>query len=382
MINKRLLIKNLLAHYDENSFYDKKRQLNLHSKSGKAKFLKHICALANSNPDNSSYLLVGIEDEDNEIVGVDFYDDSKIQNLVNAYLDNPPLIIYDNVAFNDLPKDKVVGLVSIRSGIGLTTFKRSISEIAEGSYFVRIGSTSVPDAVVPRSTNREIVKSIEKNSQNDLASILDSVITFMTDTHRDMKPRYNVFREQFIICWAGNKKMVRGMPFYSRVDIEFVNEQIKLFYSDLDSVTIAYNGHKFVITEYLNLGLNDKTSYYPFEEVMISFSENGTYSMTNTVLFKAPSYNRNILGHIYGSSLNVIYKLQNNLKLTSKEERVLGKLCFNMMLCYLNGFEDAKDELISVKDYLKYSNDPQLFIAFKEVMRILRKLKYETEIDE
>ena len=41
MINKRLLIKNLLAHNDESSFYDKKRQLNLHSKEGKAKFLKN-----------------------------------------------------------------------------------------------------------------------------------------------------------------------------------------------------------------------------------------------------------------------------------------------------------------------------------------------------
>ena len=29
MINKRLLIKNLLAHNDENSFYDKKRQINI-----------------------------------------------------------------------------------------------------------------------------------------------------------------------------------------------------------------------------------------------------------------------------------------------------------------------------------------------------------------
>ena len=56
MINKRLLIKNLLAHNDENSFYDKKRQLNLGLKEGKAKFLKHICALSNSNPKNNSYI--------------------------------------------------------------------------------------------------------------------------------------------------------------------------------------------------------------------------------------------------------------------------------------------------------------------------------------
>ena len=50
MINKRLLIKNLLSHNDENSFYDKKMRLSFTSKEGKGKFLKHICALSNSNP--------------------------------------------------------------------------------------------------------------------------------------------------------------------------------------------------------------------------------------------------------------------------------------------------------------------------------------------
>ena len=94
MINKRLLVKNLLAHNDENSFYDKKLQLNLGNKEGKAKFLKHICALSNSNPKNNSYIVVGIMDNENEIVGVDFFDDAKLQNLVNAYLDNPPLVLY------------------------------------------------------------------------------------------------------------------------------------------------------------------------------------------------------------------------------------------------------------------------------------------------
>jgi predicted HTH transcriptional regulator len=66
----------------------------LHTREGKAKFLKHICALSNSNP--ASYIVVGVEDQDNEIVG-DFFDDSHIQNLVNAYLENPPKIQYENV---------------------------------------------------------------------------------------------------------------------------------------------------------------------------------------------------------------------------------------------------------------------------------------------
>jgi predicted HTH transcriptional regulator len=51
--------------------------LNLHTREGKAKFLKHICALSNSNPANNSYIVVGVEDQDNEIIGDDFFDDTE-----------------------------------------------------------------------------------------------------------------------------------------------------------------------------------------------------------------------------------------------------------------------------------------------------------------
>ena len=143
MINKRLLIKNLLAHNDESSFYDKKRKIDLSSKEGKAKFLKHICALSNSNPANNSFIVIGVEDETNEIRGVDFFDDSKIQNLVNAYLTNPPLIIYENVAFPNLT-DKVVGLVTIRPHGKITSLRKNIWKYWGGSIFMRDGSISMP----------------------------------------------------------------------------------------------------------------------------------------------------------------------------------------------------------------------------------------------
>lgn len=379
MINKRLLIKNLLAQYDENSFYDKKRQLNLHTKSGKAKFLKHICALSNSNPENNSFIIVGVEDNGNELVGVDFYDDSKIQNLVNAYFANPPSITYDNVTFTDLAEDKVIGLVTISPNEELTTFKRTIGEVVEGTYFSRVGSTSVPNGPLIYNGNKGDVESVEKSSQNNLKDVLDSVVRCMMQSSKEMHANYKVFKEQFVICWVGKKRNIRGIPFYSRMDIEFVNEQIKLFYSSLDVVTLYYDTESFILTEYLNLGLNDGTSYYPFEEVHLVFYDNGSYSMESKMLFEPPKYNENILGHIYRNSIKVMHKLKQGERLTNKEERVLNKLCYNMMLCYLNGFEQAKDQLIEVKDYLKFANDPELFIGFKQVMRILRKLKYETE---
>lgn len=379
MINKRLLIKNILAFYDENSFYDKKRQLNLHTQQGKSKFLKHICALSNANPLNNSYLIIGVEDTDNSIIGVDFYDDSKIQNLINAYLLNPPSITYDNVAFDSLSKDKVVGLVTIRANKESASFKRGICDIAIGDFYYRVGSTSVPRLADINLGNKQIIDSIESNSHNDLKRTLDAVVNFISSSHRDLDPKYCVFKEQFVVCWAGNKHKVRATTFYSRVDIKFINEQVKLFYSDLDSVTIFYDKDRFVITEYLNLGLNDKTSLYPFEQVSIFFRDNGTYEIDYILLFQAPSYNIKILQHIYSSSLVVLKKIINSQRLSYKEERVLSKLCFNMMLCYLNGFDLAKEQLIEAKDYLKHHSEPMLYIGFKEVMRILRKLKYETQ---
>ena len=126
MINKRLLIKNLLAHNDENSFYDKKRQLTLGEREGKAKFLKHICALSNSNPKNNSYIVVGVKDEDNDICGVDFFDDAKLQNLINAYMENPPVVLYENIHFPHLAEGKVVGLVTIRPTEKMTALRKNI----------------------------------------------------------------------------------------------------------------------------------------------------------------------------------------------------------------------------------------------------------------
>ena len=144
MINKRLLVKNLLAHNDENSFYDKKRRINISEREGKAKFLKHICALSNSNPKNNSYIVIGVEDEDNRIVGVDFFDDSKIQNLINAYLENPPIVQYENIPFPHLIDDKVVGLVTIRANDKITALRRNIWKYYGGTVFFRDGSMSIP----------------------------------------------------------------------------------------------------------------------------------------------------------------------------------------------------------------------------------------------
>ncbi|WP_196850372.1 MULTISPECIES: ATP-binding protein [unclassified Flavobacterium] len=379
MINKRILIKNLLAHNDESSFYDKKRQLNLHTREGKAKFLKHICALSNSNPTNNSYIVVGVEDHDNAIVGDDFFDDSRIQNLVNAFLENPPKIQYENVPFPNLPKDKVIGLVTIKPKSKTSYFKKGIHTITANSVFIRRGSNTMPvDGEVEKNyQNTETVIGIENNSRNSIEYTLDGVIDFMNFRHKDMSPKYKVFKELFVICWAGIAKRSRDKTYLSRVDIELINEQIKLFYSAQDVVEIIYDEDSFTIIEYVPLGLNDKTSYYPLEKQTIHFHDNGYYKIDREMLFQPPEFNRKMLFHIYNTNLSLLNKLQKGFSLSEREHKDLENLPSTFMICYLNGFEDAKQKLIDAKPLLKPFTP--IYLSFKEALRILRKMKYDVQ---
>ncbi|AKA34862.1 MAG: ATP-binding protein [Muricauda sp.] len=377
MINKRLLVKNLLAHNDENSFYDKKRFISIGEKEGKAKFLKHVCALANSNPKNNSYIVVGVEDEDNKIVGVDFFDDSKIQNLVNAYLENPPLISYENIQFPHLPEGKVVGLVTIRSNGKICSLRKNIWKYYGGSVFFREGSISMRKVfdIEIKDVNSETVAKLEQHARNNIELTLDGVIDFINNRHANLTSHYKVFKEQFVVCWAGHQKKVKGQEYYSRVDIELINEQVKLFYSALDEISIDYDDDSFTILEYVQLGLGKLQNYYPLEEVTITFSENGTYQLNSKLVFEPPQYDKKTLHHIFNANQAVLEKLKNNIELNAAEKHDLKHLPDTLLLCYLNGFEEAKELMENARSLLK-SADQKVYLSLKETLRIIRKVTY------
>jgi len=379
MINKRLLIKNLLAHNDENSFYDKKRKVDISTKEGKAKFLKHVCALSNSNPKNNSYIVIGVEDETNEILGVPFFDDSKIQNLVNAYLTNPPRISYENIPFPHLPSDQVIGLVTIRPINKLTALKKNIWKYWGGTAFFRDGSISMPKVFQSeiKDVNSEIVATIEKHAHNSIELTLDGVIDFINVRHADLFTHYKVFKEQFIVCWAGNKKEVKGNTYFSRVDIELINEQVRLFYSALDEVSISMTDDHFTILEYVLLGLQNEYKYYPLEELTINFNENGSYTIDSNLVFEPPQFDRKLLYHIYNNNNSILKKVLANKTLNKGELEDLYNLPATYLICYLNDFEPALEKLESIRPYLrKYGT--KLYNAYKENIRILRKVKYNS----
>tara|TARA_R110002167_G_scaffold13570_8_gene56225 strand:+ start:464 stop:1600 length:1137 start_codon:yes stop_codon:yes gene_type:complete len=377
MINKRLLVKNLLSHNDENSFYDKKRFIDIGQREGKGKFLKHVCALANSNPKNNSFIVIGVEDEDNKIVGVDFFDDSKIQNLVNAYLDNPPLISYENIPFPHLPEGKVVGLVTIKSNGKVCALRKNIWKYYGGSVYFREGSISMPKAynIELKDINSAVVATIEQHAKNNIELTLDGVIDFINHRHPDLESNYKVFKEQFVVCWAGNQKKVKGETYFSRVDIELINEQVKLFYSTLDEITISYTENSFSTMEYVQLGLGKEQKYYPLEKMVLTFDDNGTYQIQGDLLFNPPQYDKKTLLHILNANNTLLRKLEKNVKLSAAENEDLRHLPNTYLICYLNGFEEAKDQMESARTSLKMF-DLKIYQSLKESLRILRKIKY------
>ena len=377
MINKRLLVKALLSHNDENSFYDKKLKLNLSTKEGKAKFLKHICALSNSNPNNDSFIVIGVEDQENTIVGVDFFDDSKLQNLINAYLKEPPLVVYENIPFPHLPKGKVVGLVTIRPLQAITVLKKNSWKYLAGTTFFREGSISTPKSenVNTINTNQKKVATLLKHAQNNIGLTLDGVIDFIQTHHSELTTHYKVFKETFVLCWSGIPKKIKETTYYSRVDIELINEQVKLFYSNLDEVKISFTEDVFTLTEYVKLSFNNLPKYYPLEKVSIIFNENGSYSIDTLLLFEPPQMNKRDLMHFYNANNALLQKLEKKQSLSLEEESDLFHLSSCYMICVLNDFPHALTQLQKAKPYLK-QREEALYETYKDCQRILRKVKY------
>jgi hypothetical protein len=69
-----------------------------------------------------------------------------------------------------------------------------------------------------KDVNSKIVESIENHAQNNIEYTLDGVFDFM-NKRKDYNPKYKVFKEYFVLCWAGQKKVVKENAYYSRVDM-------------------------------------------------------------------------------------------------------------------------------------------------------------------
>jgi hypothetical protein len=184
-----------------------------------------------------------------------------------------------------------------------------------------------------------------------------------------------VFKEYFVMCWSGQKKIINNQTFYSRVDIALINEQVRLFYSTLDAVELFYDNDSFKIIEYVNLGLNGQNTYFPLEETIITFGNNATYSIDSQLLFKPPQYDKKVLHHIFNANNALMERLKQGKPFTTAELKDLKNVPATYLICYFNGIDAALTQLQAAKPLL-YKHSEEVYALYKESMRILRKAKY------
>jgi hypothetical protein len=261
----------------------------------------------------------------------------------------------------------------------VTTVKKRIWKYMKGLAFYRSGSNSMSTfgKYELKSTNKNVVEAIEKNAMNNIELTLDGVFDFFKRHDNSYHPMYKVFNEQFVLCWAGRKKSVGDKIFYSRVDIELVNEQVRLFYSALDEVKIEHNDHSFIMTEYVYLRVKDIYDYYPFEKTVIHFKENGKHHIVKEFLFKPPLFDKAELHHVFNSCNAILDKFQKGLSLNERELADLPELPTNYLICVLNEIPNAHAKFLAIRPFLREMDDKTAYIKFKEAARILRKVSYQ-----
>ena len=202
------------------------------------------------------------------------------------------------------------------------------------------------------------------------------MVYFFNNHKPEYNPQYKVFNEQFVLCWAGEKKHINDEEFFTRVDIELINEQVRLFFSSLDEVQISYNKNSFIITEYIVLGLDAQEKYYPLEKTIINFKENGKHDIVTEFLFESPRFDDVMIQHIYQNTITIISKIEKGVPLSVLEYEDVTRLPKNCLICFLHGYSDAVAQLRKAKDYIKNIEDKTTYIKYKEAIRAFRKVKY------
>ena len=204
---------------------------------------------------------------------------------------------------------------------------------------------------------------------------MDSVIRFINHQHRDLISHYHVFREQFVLCWAGIPQQIEGKTLYSRVDIELINEQVRLFFSTLDKVEIYIESNIFRIVEYIEIKIGESLKITPLEEVVISFLNNGTYKIDQKLIFTPIPCDKQTITLLWNESKIILHKIIEGKLLTNNEKIKIQNLSSDVLICYLNGYTEVKKMLEEVRFKVK-EIDPIAYNSLKATLRIIRKFKY------
>ena len=104
--------------------------------------------------------------------------------------------------------------------------------------------------------------------------------------------------------------------------------------------------------------------------------KNGFYPINSELVFEPPKFDKNLLHHIYNNNNAILNKLQKGETLNNGERQDLNNLASTYLICYLNGFDDAIEQLETARPFLK-AYGGNIYDSYKDNLRILRKGKIQ-----
>lgn len=385
MVNKRKLIELILSkNFSENAYFDIKEMICLSNTDQKAKLLKHICALSNSNPSNDSFLIFGVEDETFNYKGVEYKDDSTFQDLVFEHLDNPPEILYENVVFHELQKKdehkQFLGLLTISGDGSFCKFKKNISGIRKGCGFVRLGSQTRQireEDWSADTSNVNTVGELKRMATTKLEDVLNDTVRFYKETGESYPPHHVVLHDIYVVCYSGWKNKIDNEIFLSEVNIELIGENVQLFYSACEEVQISASDDQIKIVKYVPLYFHENLHYLPFKSKTIAFSSASGYEIKDCFIFNLPKISQREAATIVQRYEKVHKKIGDGLplyELSDEEQMKLEVYCHELLVSFFSGNKEAG---ILFENYLHGQYDGAVAESYTDVRDILETCRRE-----
>lgn len=375
MKDKRKLIREILRYNpSENSFFDLKKEINFNEKKAKEKFIKHVCGLTNSNQENDSFLIFGIEDQTRKIVGTPWRDDSQFQDLLSSYILDCPLITYDNVIFPDLPHDMFVGLLTIHANKKTSCLKKTLSRFPVGTRFFRFGSQTIEEKALPNlniPNNKTIIDELFRLSKVSLTQLLDEILEFYKNTFGEYSPFHAVFNEQYVICYSGwAEAHLISSGLLSEVSINLIGENVSLFISAVDYAKITISAESFVVTEMAHLCYLKHSHFIPQRETVFSFYSNSDYKVERRFIFVPPKIQSKDSKAIVFRYEKFLANYSNMSEIDSLEQA--ETLCDELFVSTLNGHKKAKEYFLN---YLNGAIDGAVAESYHKVLSLYEKIE-------
>ncbi len=333
MLNRNKLVQLSLSEIpSETEYLDYKQQIDITSESGRAKLIRLICAMNNSNPYGHSFIFVGIGD-DKSVIGTPFLDDANFQNAVKDFINNCPKLSYENINFKGSASEEFIGIITIYPSENISYIAKNIWKLKEGDKFIRRGSTTEKyngnNEQIRVKQNQLESNQLTQKATVSLGSTLDAVLSFYSDTHKEYNPRHYVFNDQCVVgisSWYGE-----NTNYHSEVTVSILNDEVTYFWSALDNVKIECLDHHIVIEEQALVFWQGERIYFPFKLTKLDFSKLGTYSVQKELIFSIP--------HLTTEEISdFLSRIPRKLK---REREYIEILPYELLLAALNGSHKA-----------------------------------------